>query len=87
MSQSSKYPTPLPHQPQVMYDTLHAEGSSDETIQEDLTKKIGFGYRNGIGELIYAMITCRLDLSYSIVQYSHYRSKPHESTTMPYTTC
>ena len=39
---------------------------------------MGFGYRNGIGELIYVMITCRPDLSYAVVRCSQYSSKPHE---------
>ena len=62
----------------MMHDILHAEGSSDEKIQEDLAKEMGFRYRNGIGELIYAMITCRPYLSYSVVCCSQYSSKPHE---------
>ena len=78
MTQASEYPTPLPHWQQMMHNILHAEGSSDEKIQENLMKKMGFGYRNGIGELIYAMITCRLDLLYSVVRCSQYSSKPHE---------
>ena len=45
-TQTSEYPAPLPHQPQMMHDILNAEGSSDEKIQENLRKKMGFGYCN-----------------------------------------
>ena len=57
---------------------LAAEGNPDKKHQKDLAKKMGFGYRNGIGELIYAMITCRPDLSYGVVRSSQYSACPHE---------
>jgi len=41
-------------------------------------KDAGFGYCNGIGKLIYAMITCRPDLSYAVVRASQYSACPHE---------
>ena len=78
MSHNSEYPTPLPHRPKIMQDILNAEGSTDLKLQDALAKKMGFGYRNGIGELIYAMITWRPGLSYSVVQCLQYSTKPHE---------
>ena len=78
MSHSSEYPNPLPHRPKMMQDILNAEGSPDTKLQDALAKKMGFGYRNGIGELIYAMITCHPDLSYSVVRCLQYSAKPHE---------
>ena len=53
-----------------------AEGDPDEKAQEKLKNQYGFGYRNGIGELIYAMVTCRLDLSTTVVSCSQ-RSACH----------
>ena len=38
MSQTSEYPTPLPHRPKMMQDILNTEGSSDEKAQTDLAK-------------------------------------------------
>ena len=70
------YPTPLPYQRSFMQEFLTAEGDPDEQAQRRLAKEMGFGYRNGIGELIYAMITCRPDLSYAVVSLSQYSLCP-----------
>ena len=42
-----------------------------------LEKEMGFGYKNAIGELIYAMVTCRPDISFSVLKLSQYSTKPH----------
>ena len=62
----------------MMQDILNADGSTDEKGQEDLAKRMGIGCYNGIGELIYAMVKCRPDLSYLVVRCLQYSSKPHE---------
>ena len=38
-------------------------------------KEIEFSYKQGIGELIYNMITCRPDISYSLIKLSQYSTK------------
>jgi hypothetical protein len=38
--------------------------------------EMGFGYRQGIGKLIYAMVTCRPDISYPVIKLSQYSTKP-----------
>ena len=70
ISHNSEYPTPLPHQPEMMQDVLNVDGSTDEKVQNDMAKLMRFGYRNGIGELIYDTITCRPDLLYTVVRCS-----------------
>ena len=48
-------------------------------IEEELKqyeKQIGFGYRQAIGEIIYAMVTCRLDISFPIIKLAQYSIKP-----------
>jgi hypothetical protein len=52
------------------------EGSGEAKELEKLKKEYGFGYRNGIGELIYAMVTCRPDLSPAVVRCAQYSNKP-----------
>ena len=47
----------------------HTEISSIE-------KEFGFSYKQGIGELIYAMVTCRPDISYPLIKLSQYSTKP-----------
>ena len=72
--------TPLPVQKNFLKDFLANKGSTDEKDQDQLAKEMGFKYRSGIGELIYAMITCRPDLSYGVVraaQFSVCPSKIH----------
>ena len=62
MNNISHSPTPLPHKHKMLQDILHAKGYDDPKVQATLAKINGFGYRNGIGELIYAIITCQTDL-------------------------
>jgi hypothetical protein len=39
---------------------------------------MGFNYRQVIGELIYAMVTCRPDISYPLIKLSQYSANPTE---------
>ena len=41
-----------------------------------IEKEFGFTYKQGIGELIYAMVTCRPDISYPLIKLSQYSTKP-----------
>ena len=48
---------------------------------KDLIKtehEFGFSYRQGIGELLYAMVTCRPDISYALIKLSQYSNFPAE---------
>ena len=42
----------------------------------DTEKQFGFTYRQGIGELLYAMITFRPDISFPLIKLSQYSTKP-----------
>ena len=46
--------------------------------QRLLQVKMNFNYRQAIGELIYAMITCRPDISYPLIKLSQYSANPAE---------
>jgi hypothetical protein len=61
-------PTLLLGQKSFMRSFLTATGDPDPKEQDRLSKAMGFGYRLGIGELIYALVTCCLDLSYTVVR-------------------
>jgi hypothetical protein len=41
-----------------------------------LQKSMKFNYRQAIGELIYAMVTCRPDISYPLIKLSQYSTNP-----------
>ena len=39
-------------------------------------KEFGFTYRQGVGELIYVMVTCRPDIYYPLIKLSQYSTNP-----------
>ncbi len=41
-----------------------------------LESEMGFKYRQAIGELIYALCTCRPDISYPVIKLSQYSTRP-----------
>ena len=41
-----------------------------------IEEEMGFGYRQAIGELIYALTTCRPDISYPVIKLSQYSTRP-----------
>jgi len=52
------------------------EGPVRPEDKYDLQKQMGFNYRQLIGELIFAMTACRLDISPAIIKLSQYNSNP-----------
>ena len=57
-----------------------ARGPKLETPKEHqaLADRMGFSYRQAIGELIWAMITCRPDISFATVKLSQFSTFPAE---------
>jgi hypothetical protein len=74
----SARPTPMPTTKSFLDGFQTAQGDPDDKIQEKLKKQYGFGYRNGIGELIYAMVTCRPDISTTVVRCAQHSACPAE---------
>jgi hypothetical protein len=58
-------PTPLPATPPFMKALQTEEGNPDPVVQWALKKKMGFSYRSRIGQLVYAMVCCCPDLSFT----------------------
>ena len=52
-----------------------AEPIPDKELKS-IEKEMGFSYKQGIGELIYALVTCRPDISFPLIKLSQYSSKP-----------
>jgi hypothetical protein len=69
-------PLPMPKTDTFMKNFSTTVGTDDEKELEKLKKEFGFGYRNGTGELIYAMVTCRPDLSTTVVRCAQHSAKP-----------
>jgi len=55
-----------------------ATGDPDPKVQARLTKTMEINYRSGVGELIWAMTTCRPDVAYAGVKLSQANACPHE---------
>jgi hypothetical protein len=55
-----------PLHPSSIKELETSEGHEDTTEVGDLEKAAGFGYRNGIGEIMFTYVTCRLDIGYAI---------------------
>ena len=48
--------------------------SENERI--NFEKELGSSYRQGIGEIIYALVTCRPDISFAAIKLSQYSANP-----------
>ena len=70
------YGFPLPMNPDNDYKR---KLETSEPLTEDELKKhekqMGFGYRQAIGELIYAMVTCQPDISFPVIKLAQYSTK------------
>jgi hypothetical protein len=71
-------PTPLPTDPSWMKKFNAATGDPDPKIQAKLAKSMDISYRRGVGELIWAMTTCRPDIAFTSVKLSQANTCPHE---------
>ena len=71
-------PIPLPSCPIWLKKFNSAIGSSEPKDQLALAKSMQINYRAGVGELIWAMTTCRPDIAFASVKLSQSNSTPHE---------
>lgn len=71
---------PLPMKAEHGYQKLLEEAPTPMTPDAitALQHKMGFNYRQAIGELLYAMVTCRPDISYPVIKLSQYSNNPGE---------
>ncbi len=72
----SDRPTPPPPTPPFMKALQTKQGDPDPAVQRALEKKIGFSYWSGIGQLVYAIVCCRPDLSFATVKLSQHNTCP-----------
>jgi len=71
-------PTPLPTDATWIKKFNAAVGPSDPKEQSRLADKMQIKYKGGVGELIWAMTTCRPDISFTSVKLSQSNSAPAE---------
>ena len=68
--------SPMNHHKKYMADVKFTTRPTDTDPKIVLEKEMKFLYRQAIGELIFAVITCRPDILYSIIKLSQYNTKP-----------
>lgn len=68
-------PIPMDALNNMYSSTGHAETTP---AHQALVRKFGFSYRTLLGELLYAYITCRPDIGYSVVTLSKFAASPSE---------
>ena len=68
---------PLPMRSDAAYArNLETATPLTQQQRENLKKEYGFTYRQGIGEILYALVTCRPDISYATIKLSQYSTRP-----------
>ncbi len=75
---SENRPTPLPLEGDWIEGFNAASGPTDPKVQAALEASMQLKYRAGVGELIWAMRTCRPDIAYTSVKLSQSNSTPAE---------
>ena len=61
-----------------LYLLENAKGPMEDIEKTKLELKMGFNYRQALGEILYAMVTCRPDISISTTKLSQYSQNPAE---------
>lgn len=69
-------PLPIPATESFMKTFDSTVGDPTESVQKALENEYKFAYRSGIGEIIYAMVTCRPDVSTAVVRCAQHSACP-----------
>ena len=71
-----RFPIPMDAEPKFSRQMEEATPPADKKEQIALQHDMGIHYRQVIGELLYAMVTCRPDISFPVVKLSQYSINP-----------
>ena len=71
-------PIPMRSDSQTIREIQESTGPTDKREQKELQDRMHFSYRQAIGELIYAMSTCRVDIAAAVIQLSQHSAAPAE---------
>ncbi len=72
---TSNFATPMSSDAKYQRELETATPLSDSE-RGKLEKELGFTYRQGIGEILYALVTCWPDISFSTIKLSQYSTRP-----------
>jgi len=75
---SSKHPIPMRSDSKYLYLVENAKGPTEDNERQRLEIKMGFNYRQALGEILYTMATCRPDISISTTKLLQYSQNPAE---------
>ena len=71
-----QFPTPMRDDSAYLNILDTAKGPESEEERIKLEEEAGFSYRTALGEALFAMITCRPDISFAIIKLSKYANSP-----------
>ena len=74
----SNKPVPMRDYNKFLDAINNDKGPEDLTERRQLEKRMGFNYRQAIGELIYALTICQIDISTAIILLSQHNLHPAE---------
>ena len=80
-SKPNKFPVPMKDDSAYMA-RLDTEKGPDPSENKEkyiaLEEQMGFKYRRALGELLFCMVTCRPDISFSVIKLAKYANAPAE---------
>ena len=71
-------PIPMRTESAYLRELELTKGPEDEKEKKKLELKMKFGFRQALGEVLYAMVTCRPDISMAVTKLSQYANNPAE---------
>ena len=73
---ASNIPLPMRSDSKYQREMEHAKRPTNPHEQLQVQTQAGFSYRMAIGELIYALVVARLDISFPVIKLSQYSASP-----------
>ena len=69
----------VPIRPEITDKLMRLEGPAEKTPEaKEIERKVGFSYRNLLGELVYAYVICRVDIGFAVCFLARFSQAPHE---------
>ncbi len=73
---TSNKPVPMTSDPEVIRTIDSSVGPQTEKERQKLEREMGFKYRAATGELLFAMVTCRPDISNAVIKLTQFNANP-----------
>ena len=73
---TSRFPIPMKSEAKFSRQMENAVAPVHEKEKRKLEKEMNINFRQVIGELLYAMVTCRPDISFPVIKLSQYSQNP-----------